>query len=55
VVEDAALGLKAAKAAGMMCLGYRNPHSGKQDLSEADFVNDDFTKLDIEKLVLPRK
>jgi len=55
VVEDAALGLKAAKAAGMMCLGYRNPHSGKQDLTEADFVTDDFTKLDIEKLVLKQK
>ena len=55
VVEDAALGLQAAKAAGMICLGYRNPHSGKQDLAKADFVTDDFTKLDIEKLVLHRK
>lgn len=55
VVEDAALGLQAAKAAGMFCLGYRNPHSGKQDLTQADYVTDDFTKLDIEKLIAPRK
>ena len=55
VVEDAALGLQAARAAGMICLGYRNPHSGKQDLAKADFVTDDFTRLDIEKLVLHQK
>jgi beta-phosphoglucomutase-like phosphatase (HAD superfamily) len=51
VVEDAKLGVEAAKTAGMKCLGYRNPDSGKQDLSKADFVADDFSKLDIRQLL----
>jgi HAD superfamily hydrolase (TIGR01509 family) len=51
VVEDSKLGVEAAKKAGMKCLGYFNPSSGKQDLSKADFVADDFCKLDIQKLL----
>ncbi len=38
VLEDAALGVQAAKAAGMYCIGYQNPHSGQQDLSHADEI-----------------
>ena len=38
VLEDAALGAEAAKAAGMFCIGYRTPSSGNQDLSRADLV-----------------
>ncbi len=51
VVEDAKLGIEAAKKAGMKCLGYRNPDSGNQDLSEADAVTDDFSKLDVQYLL----
>jgi beta-phosphoglucomutase family hydrolase len=51
VVEDSKLGVEAAKKAGMKCLGYINPSSGKQDLSKADFVADNFCKLDIQKLL----
>jgi len=51
VVEDSKLGVEAAKKAGMKCLGYVNPSSGKQDLSKADFVADEFCKLDIQKLL----
>lgn len=36
VVEDSTNGSRAAKAAGMMCLGFPNPDSGDQDLSVAD-------------------
>jgi len=36
VIEDSCNGVKAAKAAGMACIGYVNPNSGEQDLSEAD-------------------
>ena len=36
VVEDAANGVMAAKAAGIKCAAYINPHSGNQDLSLAD-------------------
>jgi beta-phosphoglucomutase family hydrolase len=51
VIEDAQLGVEAAKSAGMKCVGYRNPHSGNQDLSKADIMTDDFSKLDIEKML----
>ena len=36
VVEDSQAGVRAAKSAGMSCVGYQNPHSGHQDLSAAD-------------------
>jgi beta-phosphoglucomutase len=52
VIEDAQLGVEAAKSAGMKCIGYRNPHSGNQDLSKADTVTDDFSKLDIEEVLV---
>ena len=51
VIEDAALGVEAAKRAGMKCVGYRNPHSGNQDLSQADITIDDFSKLTIEETI----
>lgn len=51
VVEDAKLGVEAAKRAGMRCIGYRNPNTGNQDLSEADVVVSDFSELDIEKMI----
>ena len=38
VIEDAAAGVAAAKAAGMYCIAYRNPNSGNQDLSRADEI-----------------
>ena len=38
VIEDSANGVRAAKAAGMPCVGFRNPGSGGQDLHAADQV-----------------
>jgi len=38
VIEDSANGVKAAKAAGMRCIGYINPGTGAQDLNQADLV-----------------
>lgn len=38
VIEDSRNGLKAAKSAGMSCIGYANPGTGAQDLSIADLV-----------------
>jgi HAD superfamily hydrolase (TIGR01509 family) len=38
VIEDSAHGVMAAKAAGMRCVGFQNPHSGDQDLGMADLV-----------------
>ena len=51
VVEDARLGVEAAKKAGMKVVGYRNPDSGDQDLSRADMVVDDFSKLTVEEML----
>jgi beta-phosphoglucomutase family hydrolase len=51
VVEDAKLGVEAAKNAGMRVVGYRNPNSGDQDLSRADMIVDDFAKLSVEDML----
>ena len=51
VVEDSENGVKAAKAAGMKALGYINPTCGKQDLSLADFITDDFKKISIDMFI----
>ncbi|MCG1013122.1 HAD family phosphatase [Tepidanaerobacter sp. GT38] len=45
VIEDAFNGVQAAKAAGMKCVGYKNPNSGNQDLSDADLVVESFRQL----------
>lgn len=45
VVEDSYNGSIAAKAAGMICLGFANPDSGEQDLSMDDLVFYPFTEL----------
>lgn len=50
VIEDAENGVKAAKAAGMKCIGYKNMDSGKQDLSEADLVINNFSELNLDIL-----
>lgn len=50
VIEDSANGVLAAKSAGMKCLGYKNPHSGNQDLSLADFITDDFESITLDTL-----
>ncbi len=51
VIEDSALGVEAAKGAGMKCIAFRNPNSGDQDLSKADLVIDDFAKLDVQSVI----
>ncbi len=50
VLEDAALGVKAAKAAGMYCIGYRNLNSGNQDLSQADRIVNSIREICIDEL-----
>ena len=50
VLEDTTNGIKAAKAAGMYCIAFLNPHSGAQDLSLADRIVDDIREIDIEKI-----
>ena len=45
VIEDSENGSRAARAAGMYCLGFDNPNSGNQDLSAADEIFYPFTEL----------
>lgn len=51
VIEDSYNGVTAAKSAGMACIGYRNPNSGNQDLTKADFILDEFSQQNIEKII----
>jgi HAD superfamily hydrolase (TIGR01509 family) len=44
-VEDSSSGVKSAKAAGLRVIGYRNPTSGGQDVSGADFVVDSLEEV----------
>jgi HAD superfamily hydrolase (TIGR01509 family) len=50
VIEDSTNGIKAAKAAGIFCVGYNSIHSEAQDLSEADVVINHFNELGFEML-----
>ncbi|MFE5317438.1 HAD family hydrolase [Paenibacillus sp. NPDC056579] len=38
VIEDSRNGTRAAKSAGMKCIGFQNVNSGEQDLSAADKI-----------------
>jgi HAD superfamily hydrolase (TIGR01509 family) len=50
VIEDSTNGIKAAKAAGILCVGYNSIHSEAQDLSEADVVINHFNELGFDTL-----
>lgn len=45
VIEDTRNGVRAAKAAGMYCIGFKNPDYPAQDLSLADQVVTDLTEM----------
>ncbi|HPR16725.1 MAG TPA: HAD family phosphatase [Candidatus Cloacimonadota bacterium] len=45
VIEDSENGVKAAKAAGMFCLGFQNPNSGRMNLENADLVMQNFSQI----------
>ena len=46
VFEDSAAGVRAAKAAGMVCVGLARPGLPRQDLSPADLVVADLAAID---------
>ena len=50
VIEDSQAGVQAAKAAGMVCIGFRSPNSHNQDLSEADLIINDLREIDFQRL-----
>ncbi|MNE47226.1 Beta-phosphoglucomutase [compost metagenome] len=50
VIEDSTNGVRAAKAAGIFCVGYNSLHSKDQDLTEADIVINHFAELSFEEV-----
>ncbi len=51
VIEDSTNGIKAAKAAGIYCIGYDSFHSKMQDYSLADKVISNFNELNYDIIV----
>jgi HAD superfamily hydrolase (TIGR01509 family) len=54
VIEDSTNGIKAAKAAGIYCVGYKSENSKLQELNEADMIIAHFNELNadiVKKLV----
>ena len=49
VIEDSEHGVEAAKAAGMKCIGFTNPNSGKQDLTPADTIVNSINEISYKK------
>ncbi len=47
VLEDSRSGILAGKAAGMYCIGFISPHSGNQDLSQADIIVKKISDIDL--------
>jgi HAD superfamily hydrolase (TIGR01509 family) len=45
IIEDSTNGVKAAKAAGIFCVGYTSVHSKDQNLIEADCIINHFNEL----------
>ncbi|MBD3581114.1 HAD family hydrolase [Flavobacterium selenitireducens] len=50
VIEDSTNGVRAAKAAGLFCIGYVSENSKAQDLSQADIIIEHFNQVDSEML-----
>jgi|SRR6218665_670225 len=51
VIEDSTNGIKAAKAAGIYCVGYKSVNSKLQDYSLADKIISNFSELNYDKIV----
>ena len=51
VIEDSTNGIKAAKAAGIYCIGYDSFHSKMQDYSLADKIISNFNELNYSNIV----
>ncbi|PXY46959.1 HAD family hydrolase [Flavobacterium hydrophilum] len=50
IIEDSTNGVKAAKGAGIFCVGYRSENSEGQDLSEANLIVNHFNELNAFKI-----
>jgi HAD superfamily hydrolase (TIGR01509 family) len=50
VIEDSTNGIRASKAAGIFCVGYKSANTVPQSLGEADMVINHFDELNAEKV-----
>lgn len=50
VIEDSSNGIKAAKGAGIFCVGYNSKHSEDQSYEEADLVVSNFDEISYHKI-----
>ncbi len=50
VIEDSTNGIRAAKAAGLYCIGYDSEHSKFQDLTESDQIVKHFSELNFQNI-----
>jgi len=50
IIEDSTNGIKAAKAAGIFCIGYKSEDANFQDQSLADIIVYDFSDLNFERI-----
>lgn len=50
VIEDSTNGIKAAKSAGIFCVGYNSENSKFQDLSLANLIVEHFNELTFERI-----
>lgn len=50
IIEDSTNGIKAAKAAGVYCIGYKSENSKFQELQEADKIISHFDELDADTI-----
>ena len=50
-IEDSAHGIAAAKAAGMYCIGI-NSNKNKNCLKQADYIVDNYSEIDLDKLLV---
>jgi beta-phosphoglucomutase len=51
IIEDSTSGVKAAKGAGIFCVGYKSVNSKLQDLTGADIIINHFAELSFEKVI----
>lgn len=51
VIEDSTNGIRAAKGAGIYCIGYVSGEGFPQDTSEADKIITDFSELDYNSII----
>ena len=50
VIEDSTNGIRAAKGAGLYCIGYDSENSRMQDLSQADKIIRNFSELSFQSI-----